>query len=112
LLAYLRALYPTTTSTLRILCWRDSEALLGHEKSWKSRFGTIYIDATSTPAAAGAVATRPSAVGWEKNVQGKLGARMADLAPMMDPSRYVLSLLSLVIQNYLGLSLSLDHVWF
>jgi len=26
-------------------------------------------------------------VGWEKNVQGKLGARLADLAPMMDPSR-------------------------
>jgi ubiquitin-like modifier-activating enzyme ATG7 len=30
---------------------------------------------------------RPSALGWEKNVQGKLGARLADLAPMMDPSR-------------------------
>jgi ubiquitin-like modifier-activating enzyme ATG7 len=26
-------------------------------------------------------------VGWEKNVQGKLGARLADLAPMMDPTR-------------------------
>ena len=26
-------------------------------------------------------------MGWEKNVQGKLGARLADLAPMMDPSR-------------------------
>ena len=33
----------------------------------------------------------PSAVGWEKNVQGKLGPRLADLAPMMDPTRYFLS---------------------
>jgi len=30
---------------------------------------------------------KPGAVGWEKNVQGKLGPRVADLAPMMDPTR-------------------------
>lgn len=30
---------------------------------------------------------RPPAVGWEKNPQGKLGARLADLAPMMDPTK-------------------------
>lgn len=29
----------------------------------------------------------PAAVGWEKNPAGKLGPRMADLAPMMDPTR-------------------------
>ena len=37
---------------------------------------------------------KPSAVGWEKNVQGKLGPRLADLAPMMDPVRYVRHILS------------------
>lgn len=26
-------------------------------------------------------------VGWERNVQGKLGPRMADLGPLMDPTR-------------------------
>ena len=31
--------------------------------------------------------SRPAAVGWEKNPQGKLGPRLADLAPMMDPTR-------------------------
>lgn len=36
--------------------------------------------------------TKPGAVGWEKNVQGKLGPRVADLAPMMDPTRCVPSL--------------------
>ncbi|GAA6006191.1 Atg7p [Rhodotorula paludigena] len=30
---------------------------------------------------------RPSVVGWEKNDKGKLGPRMADLAPLMDPTR-------------------------
>jgi ubiquitin-like modifier-activating enzyme ATG7 len=28
---------------------------------------------------------RPGVVGWEKNAAGKLGARLADLGPMMDP---------------------------
>ena len=32
---------------------------------------------------------KSSAVGWEHNAQGKIGARMADLAPMMDPVRCV-----------------------
>ncbi|KAJ3196423.1 Autophagy protein 7, partial [Irineochytrium annulatum] len=29
----------------------------------------------------------PKAVGWEKNPAGKLGPRLADLAPLMDPKR-------------------------
>ncbi|POW16552.1 hypothetical protein PSHT_06602 [Puccinia striiformis] len=33
------------------------------------------------------VSGRLAAVGWEKNAAGKLGPRMADLAPMMDPIR-------------------------
>ena len=35
-----------------------------------------------------AATKKPSAVVWEKNVHGKLGARVADLAPMMDPTWY------------------------
>ncbi|KAG0150179.1 hypothetical protein CROQUDRAFT_652589 [Cronartium quercuum f. sp. fusiforme G11] len=30
---------------------------------------------------------RPSAIGWEKNSAGKLGPKLADLGPMMDPTR-------------------------
>jgi ubiquitin-like modifier-activating enzyme ATG7 len=29
----------------------------------------------------------PKSVGWEKNAAGKLGPRLADLAPLMDPKR-------------------------
>lgn len=80
LLAYLHVLYPKAT-TLRVLCWRDGEVpTAGH--SWKSRFGVVSL----LPAAETSTA-RPTAVGWEKNPQGKLGARAADLAPMMDPTR-------------------------
>lgn len=81
LLAYLRALYPESKSSVRILCWRDTEV----HSVWKSRFGILQI-AGATPEAS----TRPAAVGWEKNLQGKLGPRVADLAPMMDPERSVL----------------------
>lgn len=80
LLAYLTALYPNIT-TLRVLCWRDAEVPSGNVP-WKSRFGTVSLSSPIDKSS-----TRPSAVGWEKNVQGKLGARLADLAPMMDPSR-------------------------
>jgi ubiquitin-like modifier-activating enzyme ATG7 len=84
LLAYLRTLYPSSTSEVRVLCWRDIDVPTS-DKSWKSRFGVITIASSSGEAAT----TKPSAVGWEKNVQGKLGPRLADLAPMMDPTRFV-----------------------
>jgi ubiquitin-like modifier-activating enzyme ATG7 len=44
----------------------------------------------SAGAAGGDVKAKPGAIGWEKNVQGKLGPRVADLAPMMDPTRWVI----------------------
>jgi len=84
LLAYLRALYPSSTSTVRVLCWRDNDAPAA-DKPWKSRFGIVETAGTVD----GGATTRPSAVGWEKNVQGKLGPRLADLAPMMDPTKLV-----------------------
>ncbi|KAG6877610.1 hypothetical protein C0993_005614 [Termitomyces sp. T159_Od127] len=79
LLAYLRALYPESTSSVRVLCWRDAEI---PPSSWKSRFGIVEIGGAPP-----AINERPGAVGWEKNPQGKLGPRLADLAPMMDPAR-------------------------
>lgn len=78
LLACLRTWHPDSTSTVRVLCWRDSEK--PHEGAqWRSRFGVLSAPAQGEG--------KPSAVGWEKNAQGKLGARVADLAPMMDPTR-------------------------
>ena len=89
LLAYLRAVYPNDAAQgFRILCWRDHEAPPpGATGGWKSRFGVVKQGAGE----AAASTDKPSAVGWEKNIHGKLGARVADLAPMMDPTRYVSS---------------------
>ncbi|KAG7096468.1 hypothetical protein E1B28_003901 [Marasmius oreades] len=85
LLAYIRALYPgDSTKRLKVVCWRDSYVPRG-EDGWKSRVGVITLgDGDGTGVGDG---KRPDAVGWEKNVQGKLSPRVADLAPMMDPTR-------------------------
>ncbi|XP_006463040.1 hypothetical protein AGABI2DRAFT_194065, partial [Agaricus bisporus var. bisporus H97] len=80
LLAYLRALYPDSTSTLRILCWRDLD--LSPDGVFKSLLGTVTVPPNPQP-----TSTCPSALGWEKNPHGKLVPRVADLAPMMDPTR-------------------------
>ncbi|CCM07128.1 uncharacterized protein FIBRA_09464 [Fibroporia radiculosa] len=81
LLAFLRTVHPAYT--YRVLCWRDAE--LPVSGAWKSRFGVVHQGTGEL--AKDAETTKPAAVGWEKNVQGKLGPRMADLAPMMDPTR-------------------------
>ncbi|KAM6493777.1 hypothetical protein JOM56_010138 [Amanita muscaria] len=83
LLAYLRAIYPSTTSRLRILCWRDTQAP-SSPSGWKSRSGTIHI---GTDAEGNASPPRPSAVGWERDTEGKLAAREADLSSAMDPKK-------------------------
>ncbi|KAJ2922042.1 hypothetical protein H1R20_g15051, partial [Candolleomyces eurysporus] len=83
LLAYLHALYPKETTAVLVLRWRDNEITTATPNThWKSQVGTVFLsgDAATTT-------EKPSAVGWERNPQGKLGARLADLAPMMDPTR-------------------------
>ncbi|KAL0567985.1 Autophagy protein 7 [Marasmius crinis-equi] len=83
LLAYLNALHPAASKKFRVLCWRDSE--VPRDDGWKSRFGVVTLgDGTSEVEIK---SSRPDVTGWEKNVQGKLGPRVADLAPMMDPAR-------------------------
>ncbi|KIJ16262.1 hypothetical protein PAXINDRAFT_168437 [Paxillus involutus ATCC 200175] len=80
LLAYLHALYPTQTSSLSVICWRDSE-IPTPGRAWKSRFGIV-----TNPG--GNPNVKPTAVGWERHpTTNKLSARIADLAPMMDPTR-------------------------
>ncbi|CAL1717442.1 unnamed protein product [Somion occarium] len=80
LLTYLRYHFPSAASEgFRVLCWRDTEHV-PHDGRWKSRFGIVRTSGEGGK-------DRPTAVGWEKNVQGKLGPRVADLAPMMDPKR-------------------------
>jgi hypothetical protein len=76
--AYLLALYPFHTASLRVLCWRDSD-LPTPGKSWKFRFGFVSRSDSSDPAA------EPTALGWERHsTTNKLSARMANPAPGPD----------------------------
>ncbi|KAI8092479.1 E1-like protein-activating enzyme Gsa7p/Apg7p [Halteromyces radiatus] len=62
----------------RIVCYRESLSKLDAMHSL-----VIHAEFPSQ-------ATFPQpvkSVGWERNVQGKLGPRMADLSPLMDPTR-------------------------
>ncbi|KAJ3061044.1 Autophagy protein 7, partial [Podochytrium sp. JEL0797] len=63
--------------TLNVVCYREG-AGAGPGESLYIQIGMRgELDAT----------TCPKSVGWEKNSTGKLGARLVDLAPMMDPTR-------------------------
>ncbi|KWU45836.1 E1-like protein-activating [Rhodotorula sp. JG-1b] len=62
--------------TLRLVLVRDSETITARLRL-KSAAGPEESDASQ----------RPATVGWEKNEKGKLGPRMADLGPLMDPTR-------------------------
>ncbi|KAG1349719.1 hypothetical protein G6F62_003489 [Rhizopus arrhizus] len=55
--------------TVKVVCYRQEDS---------------YLIETSLPEHA---YNHPKSVGWERNIQGKLGPRVADLGPMMDPIR-------------------------
>jgi ubiquitin-like modifier-activating enzyme ATG7 len=59
-------------STINVICLRAGDA---------SRQGQVSVPPGQ------ASQERPASVGWERNKTGKLGSRMADLGPMMDPTR-------------------------
>jgi len=63
-------------ASINIICLRAGNA---------SRQGMVSVPSGQ------ASQERPASVGWERNKAGKLGSRMADLGPMMDPARYVLT---------------------
>ncbi|TEB20552.1 E1-like protein-activating [Coprinellus micaceus] len=80
LLAYLRALHPAASSRVRVVRWRDAD-YVGGAGGGNGGYGHV-ASASGDP-----TPPKPGAVGWERNPQGKLGARVADLGPMMDPER-------------------------
>ncbi|KAF8936561.1 Autophagy protein 7 [Dissophora ornata] len=63
---------------VRVLCLRE---VPGKQDIGSSKLFTAHVP-SYVP-----VSACPKAVGWEKNAQGKLGPRLADLAPLMDPAR-------------------------
>ncbi|KDN42004.1 hypothetical protein RSAG8_07049, partial [Rhizoctonia solani AG-8 WAC10335] len=82
---------------LKVLAWRDTE-VTSPNHSWHSRLGLVSIPGSQ----ASGTEARPVAVGWEKNTQGKLAPRLADLAPMMDPTRFPGLQASTTLTKHLG----------
>jgi hypothetical protein len=80
LLSYL-TLSPQSTSlsldSVRLLLVRESSTIST----------TIRLKSTAPNSASVDGQAMPGVVGWEKNPQGSLGPRMADLGPLMDPVR-------------------------
>ncbi|KAG0254840.1 Autophagy protein 7 [Mortierella polycephala] len=65
-------------TTMRVLCFRE---VPGKQDINASKLFTAHVS-SSAP-----LTVCPKAAGWEKNALGKLGPRLADLAPLMDPTR-------------------------
>ncbi|KAF9582384.1 Autophagy protein 7 [Lunasporangiospora selenospora] len=65
-------------SNIRVLCFRE---VPGKQDISASKILTASLSSNVSATEC------PKAAGWEKNAQGKLGPRLADLAPLMDPTR-------------------------
>ncbi|KAF9111549.1 Autophagy protein 7 [Mortierella sp. AM989] len=72
------AQYQWKITKIRVLCFRE---IPGKQDINASKIFTAQVP-SHVP-----ITACPKAVGWEKNAQGKLGPRLADLAPLMDPTR-------------------------
>ena len=70
-------------TAVTVLCYRDVLDAKEPPKEWRS----IVLQVRLPLAAAPADASMPAVLGWEANGKGKMGARIVDLAPFMDPQR-------------------------
>ncbi|TKY90299.1 hypothetical protein EX895_000297 [Sporisorium graminicola] len=105
LLAYLHARFGVEQA--QVICWKDevsSTSLPPSIDQWKSVVGRVRLPSAQSADGAsplglqlGQRRTRitckannvrvPSGVGWERNAQGKLAPKVADLGPLMDPRK-------------------------
>ncbi|KAG8990072.1 Autophagy protein 7 [Tulasnella sp. JGI-2019a] len=77
------------TTPLNVISWRDEVVPSDGETKWRSLFIKTYVPTSPDAQSHQGI---PAALGWERNAAGKLGPRMADLAPMMDPARSIVRL--------------------
>ncbi|PWN43344.1 putative APG7-component of the autophagic system [Ceraceosorus guamensis] len=87
---------------IRVVAWKDPlGSQISSTATYRSRVAALMqpevgSDASNQVVAKGRTVllayeagqpARPNAVGWERNSQGKLAPKMADLSPLMDPKR-------------------------
>ncbi|KAH9825098.1 hypothetical protein DFH28DRAFT_1091498 [Melampsora americana] len=82
LLAELYKLHGSDARHFQVIAFRDSLTSKPNMTITRSLMTTIELPDQETQST-----EKPNAIGWEKNSAGKLGPKMADLGPMMDPTR-------------------------
>lgn len=82
LLAELHKLHGTNARHFQVIAFRDPLSSQPNMTVTRSLVTTVELPDQESQST-----ERPNAIGWEKNSAGKLGPKMADLGPMMDPTR-------------------------
>lgn len=86
---------PSPVAALRVIAFRDAPESSSLDHSRVATLRQVNGGISTSGGTADQDRGGMSVVGWEKNEKGKLGPRMADLAPLMDPTRYVVLLCDL-----------------
>ncbi|KAJ1632860.1 hypothetical protein T492DRAFT_627529 [Pavlovales sp. CCMP2436] len=84
LLMWVRA-QPHAPTIVQVICWREVPRATGGTAEPPARSLVLAVRLLPGPESGVNATSLPTAVGWERNARGKLGARMVSLRAQLDP---------------------------